>query len=189
MYYQSLLIVHLLAVVFAFFAAGAITVLRSLLVKAETPAGALAVLKTSGSIAMLMPVFSVILLVSGLLLTKAAWSFTNAWVVLAIVGLVAMSVIGGAVLKPRGMALAKTVATLPQLTADTRRALADPAGQMAELTNIALSTAIVLLMILKPSLTASLGIFVGVPALILAGAMIVNRRRSAQLTPAVAPEA
>jgi Predicted integral membrane protein (DUF2269) len=163
--YQSLLLLHLLTVGFAFFAAGALFILRTRIEKAASIREALTLLGTSKSLAMLMPLLSLVLLGTGLALTRINWSFTQPWVLLGILGLVVMSVIGGAVLKPRSMALAQALASASELTPELCEQLRDPVGARGEMINIALAVAIVALMVMKPPLVLSLAIVVVLPAL------------------------
>lgn len=163
MLYQSVLLMHLLAVAFGFSAAGALYVLRIRLAKSEDVREARAHLAASSSTAMLMPIVSVLLLVTGLVLTRMAWSFTTAWVLLAIAGVITMSVIGGGILKPRVAALQTALTAAPELTPELRERLCDPVGARAELTNIMLSFAIVVLMVLKPGAAAGVAIMLLLP--------------------------
>ncbi len=163
MWYQLILLIHLLAVISAFFAVGSLAILRALVAKAQTLRDASMLLSMSASVAMLMPIFSVLLLASGIALTRLAWRFTDSWVILSIVGLVVLSVIGGAVLKPRGAALHRALEAASELSSDLRDQLADPTGARAERVNIAVSLAIVVLMVLKPSWPAASAIVVLAP--------------------------
>ncbi len=163
MLYQSLLLAHLLAVVFAFFMGGAIFVLRSMLPKAPTVPVAGMLIRTVGSLTKVMPFSGLALLVTGLALTKLSWSFTSAWIDVAIAAVVLMGVVGATVLKPRNIHLKELLIASPEFTPQVRAALFDPVAAAGEMINLSLAVAMVMDMTWKPTAFGAILLLIGLP--------------------------
>ncbi len=163
MLYQSVLLVHLLAVAFAFFMGGAIFVLRSMLPKAPSVPVAGMLIRTLGFLTKLMPMFGLMLLVTGLALTRLSWTFSLAWIDVAIAAVVLMGLVGATVLKPRNIKLKDLLISSSEFTPEVRAALVDPVAAVGEMINISLAVAMVMDMTWKPSLFGAIFLLIGVP--------------------------
>jgi hypothetical protein len=103
--YNTVLYVHLLAVVGAFFAMG---VMLNSIVQMRSAGSVKDALRSSalaGKAARFMPLVTVLLLTTGAYMTQDRWAWTTPWVVLAIVGLVVTTFVGAGVLGSRERAL------------------------------------------------------------------------------------
>lgn len=161
MLYTIALTAHLLAVAAAFFCAGVGHVCRFILTRVGSPREARFPGMASGMAGMTFPILTVILLASGAVMAHDRWTWTTSWIVDGSVGLLLLNAIGFGVLKPRGLRLkALLVADGPTgaFSDATRAALNDDIGATAETVNHALSIAVVIVMIAKPSLFAGLGL-------------------------------
>lgn len=168
MLYTIALTAHLLAVAAAFFCAGVGHVCRFILSRARSPREACFPGMAAGMAAMAFPALTIALFASGAVMTHERWSWTTSWVVDGALGLLLLNVVGFGILKPRGARL-KAVLTAHgqrgEFSDATRAALNDTVGATAESVNHALSVAIVVIMIAKPSLIAGLGLLGAAAAL------------------------
>lgn len=114
-----------------------------------------------------MPLIAVLLFVTGGYMTQVRWTWRTPWVELAVIGLLALLVIGLAVLKPR---LVRTVRALMQ-TADARvtpeieALLRDPVVWVGTHLQPMLVVGVMFVMVRKP------GLVVGTAALLVAVAI------------------
>lgn len=151
--YELALLLHLLTVVATFAASG---VLHFGLIRMRT-AGDVSVARDGAglvrTLAPRMPLFIVALLVTGGWLTAQRWTWSTPWVATAVIGLVLMGALSGAVLKPRfgkvGAALAATAQQ--KVEGDLAATVRDPIVWTIATLQPALATGILAVMALKPA--------------------------------------
>lgn len=167
----ELLFLHLVAVVAGFSGGALIHFGLGRMRAAPTADRALDGAKIVGRIGPLMPLASLALFLTGACLTVARWSWQTAWIEVPIAGLVAMLVVGAALLKPRMAALAPRLARAGggPLEGELAAGVHDPVLWLASLLQSALALGIMFVMVTKPGLAggaAALVVAAAVPVLI-----------------------
>jgi hypothetical protein len=172
-WYEFALLLHLLAVAAAFAATG---ILHFAVQRMRTSDDVAAARDGAGLVRVVaprMPVFVVLLLLTGAWLTGQRWSWATPWVVTGVAGLVAMIAISAAILKPRlaraGAALATT--TEPRVQGALAAVVRDPLAGIAAVLQPSIATGILAVMALKPG---PLGCAL-VMLLILAAGLVLGR--------------
>jgi hypothetical protein len=155
--YRFALFLHVLTVVLAFSAATLLHLGHHRLRAATHRGPALDAAVLSRRVAPWMPVFTLALFLTGGYLAHLAWSWRTPWIVAASLGLLAMLVIGGAVLKPKmqaaGMAIGR--AEDGPLPAPVVRQLRDQVLWSASVAQVGIAFGILFLMVMKPGLMGS----------------------------------
>lgn len=162
--YTSLLLVHV-ASALGFFAVQGIALLAIHELKSAASADeARRAFARFGVAEKLMAPWPPLLLLSGIILCAVAWGFSQAWVILALLGFVATAVLARGVDAPR---LGRARALLERgasFASDVRPMLHGPVAQRSQWSHHGLLVWIVFLMVVKPAL---------VPALIALGIALV----------------
>jgi hypothetical protein len=185
----ELLFLHLVAVVAGFSGGALIHFGLGRMRAAPTADRALDGAQIVGRIGPLMPLASLALFLTGACLTLARWSWQTPWIEVPIAGIVAMLVIGAALLKPRMAALAPRLARAggSPLEGELAAGVHDPVLWLASLLQSALALGIMFVMVTKPGLAgaaAALMVAAAVPVLITA-----LQRSPALAVAAAAPQA
>src|SRR5579862_3590215 len=99
------LFLHLLTVAGAFCAVGAMIASMARLWGAGEPREASVALEGASRIGRMMPIVTLLLLVTGGIMTQASWQWTTAWIDVGVAGLLVITAIGGGVIGSRERAL------------------------------------------------------------------------------------
>jgi hypothetical protein len=111
----------------------------------------------------MFPTSVVLLLLTGLYMAGDAWSFGDAWIVIAIVGVIALAVVGATVigLRFQKIGMAAGAAGNGPVPAEIARAIEEPTIWIALYANSGMSLGILWLMATKPDWPASIAVVVG----------------------------
>lgn len=175
-WYEFALLLHLLVVAAAFAASG---ILHFAVVRMRTAEDLTVVRDGAGlvrAVAPKMPIFIVLLLLTGAWLTQLRWTWSTAWVVTAVAGLVVMVVISVTILKPRLARAGAALATVsgPVLDGTVAALVRDPLTGAASVLQISIATGILAVMALRPG---PLGCVV-VMVLIAGAGLVIGRDRA-----------
>lgn len=161
--YGVVLFIHLAAVAGAFFTSGIATahILRARTL--ENVIEASQAIATAARAGKLMPIFLLLLVVTGAIMVRAQWSWSEPWIDVALLGAVLLVVIGGGISGRREAAIHVSVRAN-----DSSRAIEmirDPLLALAEGMNTGIAVGIVFTMVCKPALA-------GAVAAVLTGAVV-----------------
>lgn len=188
--YEFALFVHLLGVVTLF---GAIALVETAGVRLRRAASVEHVRLWVGltrSAAPLFPVALLLVLGSGLFMAADAWTFTTPWVVVAIVGVVVMGGVGGAVQGRRFGAIGTAAASAGDgsVPPHLRKLIAAPALWVSVFAPDAGTLGIIWTMATKPGWTGAIVAVVGMATVgAIAGYMVTTRRPERTVRPRTAP--
>ena len=162
--YQLVLFLHLLTIAIAFFAMG--TMISSVLrLRAATDvASARAAALAASGVEKVMPVATVLLLLTGAYLTQTRWTWTTPWIDVSIAGLLIVTVFGAGALGGRQRALDRVLTRASALDAATTRLVLDPFLLVGGVADMGLVAGVMFVMVVKPPL------FAGIAALIVGAA-------------------
>jgi hypothetical protein len=164
--YNTVLFIHLLAVVGAFFGMG--VMLNSLvqLRTANSVGDALRCSSLAGAAAKFMPLATLVLLATGAYMTQTHWAWSIPWVYLSIAGLLIVTFVGAVVLGSRERALhgALTSATGQGLDENLAAQLRAPFLVIGSGLNAGLVCAVMFVMVNKP------GVIWGIVSLVIGSA-------------------
>lgn len=171
MIYELVLCLHIIIFTAAFFLGGIGTFGLHRLRASATREQALEVLATLQPLGKMFPAAVILLLLTGAALAHWRWSFGDGWVIVGIIGVIALGVNGGAFMGARERALHGFLKAHPAgaLNQTARAALPDRAWFAAEAANMAIAAGVIFVMVLKTPLIASLAIVIG---LAIAGAAL-----------------
>ena len=165
--YEIVLSLHILAAVLGFFVAGVAHSTMYRLSRADDMAKVRDHLKVLDKVGPFFGVSALLLLAFGAYLVQIApsdadISWSDGWILAALIGLVVVEAVGGAVIGRAVKALAARMEDAPDgpVTADTRILLADKAVWVASHATTATMAAIVFVMVGKPSGMTSVVILV-----------------------------
>ncbi|HVA32714.1 MAG TPA: hypothetical protein VNG31_01115 [Candidatus Baltobacteraceae bacterium] len=165
--YDAMLFVHLLTIAAAFFAVGMMlsSLLRLPACRDLRDAGA--ALRTASSIGRIMPIATLLLLVSGGVMTQAQWNWRTPWIDVGIVALLVVTAIGGGLIGSRERAMHRAIeaAGAGAVIPTAAPLLFDRTILLANGVNVGIICGVMLLMVLKGSL-------IGSAACVLAGAIL-----------------
>jgi hypothetical protein len=156
--YGVVLFLHVLAVVALFIAlALELTSMRRMRA-AQTVAQLQEWAGATGKLAVVFPMSSITILLSGIYMTLTRWSFMAGWPSVALVMLVVLGVLGGAVNGRRQEAIHASIAQAPigPVPSSLTTMLNDPVLWTSVHVNVALAVGIVFLMAVKPDLIWSI---------------------------------
>jgi hypothetical protein len=189
--YQFLIFIHVLAAVGLFVAIGIEAVSLARLRRAETPADARVWLGLFRLPGRLGPVAMLTVLASGAWMMKVSWGY-QPWIAGALLAVVAMAVIGGAVSlrRMRRLRAALAAETGPGLSNATRAARSGPALVNSLRIRIALGVGILGLMTMKPSdhPTAILVLVTAVAAALVASLPLATLKRPGDALQPIDPD-
>jgi hypothetical protein len=190
-WYSVVLTIHLLALLAATAASALVHLAEHRRATAATLREAMEWGRYAGLTARAFPAAIVALVLSGVYMVNAHWSWHTGWILAGLAGALAMPV-GGAIIRKRGMADARrAVARLQSSAGDLPN---DQPGDLVAMAvgnaNAWLAVAIVLVMTLKPGLAASIALLVlGAAAGALRGARHASAAQAAASVRAGAPAA
>lgn len=138
-------------------------------------------LKSTGG---MFPASFAFILLSGLYMTNESWSFDTPWIVVAIVSVVVMGIIGGAVIGRKLSSIGRAAASAQQISPELALQVARPALWVAATALNGMALGVLWLMSIKPGWTQSI---VVVTALAIVGGVIgyaLTRRTAGGTRPA-----
>jgi Predicted integral membrane protein (DUF2269) len=165
--YEVVLFLHLLGVVTLFIAVGLIQRGGAQVRTAETLDHLRLWLGLVRMTRNMFPTSALLLLVTGLYMTSDVWTFDAPWIVVSIVGLIALTVVGGAVIGPRfrRVGMAAGGAGDGPVPPEIRRSIEEPTIWIALYANSGAAMGILWLMVTKPDWAASIAVVVGLALL------------------------
>lgn len=165
--YEIVLFLHLLTIGIAFLAIGMMLLAVLQLRNAETVSDALRAIAASASVEKVMPLATVLLLLTGGYLTQVRWTWTTPWVDVAIAGLLLITFIGAVGLGSRARALHAELeaARGNAIDATLSARVHDPFLMVGSGLNVGLVAGVMYVMVLKPAL------FPAIAALLIGGAV------------------
>jgi hypothetical protein len=178
MSYQLALFAHIIGVLLLFIALGLEVAALQGLRYALTTEQARTWLGLAHNVELLFPASGLLILVAGVYMTLLAWTFMTAWIVVAFVALIALSVLGAVVNGGRFKALERVAqsSTAGAISEELRRQIAEPTLRISVYTMTGAALGIVLLMVIKPDLPGSV-VTVVVAALIAGASALLVRSR------------
>lgn len=174
------LFIHLMGVITLFIAMGLVQRVGIRMRAAETIGELrlwLSLMKTTGS---MWPSAFAFLLLSGLYMTNAAWTFQTPWIVTGIGSLILIGVVGGAVVGRGFASLGKQAASAGELTADLRSRVNNPGLWIGATALNGMAMGVLWLMVNKPGWVQSLGVVVVLGLVGAAAGAIMTRRSGGQ---------
>ena len=182
--YNFALYAHFLAIVAAVVAATLLHVSFVRLRRTTRVAEARDAIATISRTAPLMPMFALVLLATGAVLVTLRWAWHDGWVIAGIVGLLTMPVVSLLVMKPRLSTWARALSEAQDgpLDAALASALQDRVAWGAMTYNHVVSLAVMLVMVLKLTLVASLGVLLVAPVIGVLSALSAGRSKSRAAT-------
>ncbi|HEU4994165.1 MAG TPA: hypothetical protein VFT29_05070 [Gemmatimonadaceae bacterium] len=189
--YPIALYLHFLAVVAAVSAATILQFNTSRLRRASTVGQAREAAGTIARVAPVMPIIALALFATGAYLVSLRWGWRHGWVSAGIAGLLSMPLVTLILLKPRLMALGKSLGAAKDGPIDDAQSAAINSGVIRGVMtyNHLMALAIMLVMVVKPeTLGASFGVLLVAPALALVAGM-TTKRPAKSVRPAVSEQA
>jgi hypothetical protein len=186
--YQVMLCLHLVTIAAVFLAVGMMLSSLLRLPGCRDVRDASAALSSCSSIGKIMPVATLLLLITGGVMTQSQWSWTTPWILAGIAGLLIVTAIGGGLIARREAAIHAALETagtgpLPQSLCDR---LYDRTIFAGTGINIGIVCAIMVIMVLKGSLLASIAcLALGALAGWAFATVASNRRKHARQAAAV----
>lgn len=179
--FNIVLFVHLLTVAGAFFAVGGMTACMARFAACRQVCDASAALKATANIGKMMPIVTLLLLVTGGIMTQSRWTWTTGWIDVGIATLLVVTAIGGGLIGARERVLHHRLAELSRDAApDEVTALArERAIPMFTGLNVGLVSGVMFVMVAKGSFLGSLAAVIVAGALGFAVAALIARPRSA----------
>ncbi len=156
--YDVVLFLHILTIAAAFFVIGIMVSALIRLRRVPDVASAFSAASTAAAAGKIMPIATVLLLLTGAYMTHARWSWTTPWIDVSIAGLLLVTVIGGGFIGARERALHRELhaAGNGPIDAATAARLCDPVLVAGTMVEVGLVCAVMFVMIVKPSLGAAI---------------------------------
>lgn len=153
-WYNAMLFIHLVTVAGAFYAVGLMMSAVARLPACRTVAGAERALATAASIGKLMPVVTLLLLVTGGVMTQTRWSWGTGWIDASIFGLLLVTAIGAGYVGSRERLLHRRLSERPK---EERIAQVDDVPiTLASGVNVGIIVGVMFVMVMKPPMLGAL---------------------------------
>ncbi|HVP39324.1 MAG TPA: hypothetical protein VMS93_09100 [Candidatus Saccharimonadales bacterium] len=187
--YRLALYVHLFVLTVLAGAAGASELAHGRLRRARTVGQAREWASVLRTVKPMFPYGALLLLVSGGYMVGQAFKWTDGWVLVSAIGLVATQALGAALVGRWGKGVGAALGGPPDapLSREARAAILDPAGCLGHRTIMGLVLGIMLLMVTKPPGPASAVIAVAAAALGAASSLPILRSAAEPAAPPAIP--